>query len=89
MALSGLRRDCALCTALLHGDLAGAVANNPLLIVLGPALVTYGLWQRLCAGRNWTTTVPPWVILGLLAVVIVFAVLRNLPLYPLTLLAPH
>lgn len=67
--------------ALLHGDIAGSLAKNILLI---PALITLAiLWCKPKAALNryfaWTISV----------VVIVFGVARNLPWYPFTLLAPH
>lgn len=75
--------------ALLHGDVQGALAKNPLVVVAGPFLVGFCIWKRWREGRGWSTKVSARAILGLLAVLIVFAVLRNLPGYPFELLAPH
>ncbi len=66
-----------------------ALAKNPLLVGAGPLIVAYGVWKRQREGRGWTTTVSARAILILLAVLIVFAILRNLPGYPFELLAPH
>lgn len=75
--------------ALVHGDLARAFTSNALLVMLGPALVVYSLWRRLCDGPGWTSRVSPRAIWALAAVLLVFAVLRNVPVYPFQLLAPH
>ncbi|MCW0374816.1 DUF2752 domain-containing protein [Xanthomonas sacchari] len=76
--------------ALVHLDLAHAWTSNPLLVVALPllaimALNAAGLRLRplapllkiLADPRLWL-----WVLLG-------YALLRNLPWYPFTLLAPH
>ncbi|WP_045726693.1 DUF2752 domain-containing protein [Xanthomonas sp. GPE 39] len=76
--------------ALVHLDLAHAWASNPLLVVALPlvalmALNAAGLRLRplaplmkiLADPRGWL-----WVLLG-------YALLRNLPWFPFTLLAPH
>jgi hypothetical protein len=77
--------------ALLNGDLAQAFAYNALLILLLPWLLLICLrsaWQFLCGVpvRPVTSSWFPWVLTVL---VILFGLLRNLPVYPLTLLAPH
>lgn len=66
--------------ALVHGDVAASLSNNILLI---PALVLLAvllIWPRLATNR--------WVCLTIVVVVIAFFVLRNVPFYPFTLLAP-
>ena len=67
---------------LLHGDLAGALARNPLAVLAVPylllALVTH-------LRRAWghraprSTSLPAWVLWTLLGVVLAYGVLRNLP----------
>ncbi len=90
--------DCAGCGmtratyAALHGRIGEAFRLNPVGMVLLPlALLGVGLeimgWVR---GKPlpWRLTVGPkgaWVIAG---VVLAFTVLRNVPVWPLTLLAP-
>ncbi|GAB3989555.1 DUF2752 domain-containing protein [Nocardioides marmoraquaticus] len=67
---------------LLHGDVAGTAARNPLLLLAVPYLVlALGAWLLRRTGRRVpsTTSAPPWVIWGVLAVVVVFGVLRNVP----------
>lgn len=75
--------------ALLHGDLAGAFTNNMLVVGLSPLLVASWIWQRYHHGATWASRISPRSILFLMIVVIAFAVLRNLPVYPFTFLAPH
>jgi len=62
---------------------------NPLVVVAGPFLAGYCIWKRRREGADWSTNVSASAILTLLAVLIVFTVLRNLPGYPFELLAPH
>lgn len=75
--------------ALLHGDLAQALAMNPLLVIAMPLLG----WMALNAagvpmpGRRllmpWAANPKIWLV-----VLLGYAVLRNLPWMPFTLLAP-
>lgn len=67
---------------LLHGDLAGAAARNPLLLVALPYLLLgFGAWVLRLSGRRVpsSTSAPPWTIWAVLVVVLAFGVLRNLP----------
>ena len=79
--------------ALLHCDFRAAAGFNPVGIVLLPvALGCLGLemiaWAR---GKPWPFRVMPGPKLSvfLAALVIGFAILRNLPWWPFILLAPH
>jgi len=62
-------------------DLAGAWDMNPLFVLAAPFLVlAWFAWAR----RSWTGTprrraMPAWLAWGLLAVVLGFSVLRNVP----------
>lgn len=75
--------------ALVHGDLAGFVAMNPLLPVLGvllPALLLQGLGRPLPLPR-----VIQQVLLSAkfwIALIVGYWVLRNLPWWPFSWLAP-
>lgn len=74
-ACGGLRAT----SDLLHGDVGGAWASNPLWVTLVPLVVAaWVVWTvRRRAGRP--TRVPPVVGVVLLVVTVVFGVLRNLP----------
>jgi hypothetical protein len=78
--------------ALLHGDLAQAAAYNVLAVVLLPLLALFLYWS---AWRSWrrqpmpTWNSPRWATWLIVAFIAVFGIVRNLPLYPCTLLAPH
>ncbi len=66
---------------LAHLDLAGALARNPLTVVASAGLlVWFVVWsRRMWTGRQRTTMAPPWMLYGLLWVVLGFWVLRNVP----------
>lgn len=95
--LTGLHcPGCGLTRALhsgLNGDLSQAIAYNPLALIVLPVLalaLVRSLWAWAWGQRSdpilprWQHL--PWVIAVVLAV---FGVARNVPVYPLTLLAPH
>jgi hypothetical protein len=67
---------------LLHGDVSGALARNPLAVLAVPYLVlAFVTFVLRSTGRPAprSTSLPAWVIWALLAVVLAFTVLRNLP----------
>ncbi len=75
---------------LAHGNFVAAWRLNPLMIVAIPVLI-YLIAKSSAPTRpgkeydplpNWL----PWTIIG---VILVFWVVRNIPTYPFTLLAPH
>ncbi len=80
------------CHVLLHGDLAQALAYNPLFVLALPLIVA-GLLQMACG--QWTgrplrlLRFPPWAAYVLLWGLVAYWILRNIDVYPLTLLAPH
>lgn len=75
---------------LMEGDLAGALAMNPavtLIAVVAAAVLLLGLrneWRGE-AGRRILPASLVWALAGF---VVVFALTRNLPWWPFTLLAP-
>ena len=76
---------------LLHGDLLSALDYNALLIVFVPMIVFFMLTLLSIAIRGRRIRFPgfaPKATWGLLVVLLVFGVLRNLPFYPFTILAP-
>jgi hypothetical protein len=66
---------------LLHGDVSGAMAKNPLVVVALPFIVLLCLRPSLAQ--------KPALPIVILAILLAYAVLRNIPLYPFVLLAPH
>ena len=77
---------------LLHGNVWAALRLNPLAVVLLPP-VAYGM---LSIGLQFvglkplpSKFIPAFWIWVLLAVILLYWVLRNVPCYPFTLLAPH
>jgi hypothetical protein len=77
---------------LLHGNVLAALRLNPLAMVLLPPLA-YGM---LSLGLQFvglrplpSKFIPAFWIWMLLVVILLYWVLRNVPYYPFTLLAPH
>lgn len=77
---------------LLHGNVAAAMRLNPLAVVLLPP-TAYGMLSLALPfvglKRLPSKFIPAFWIWTLLAVILLFGVLRNIPCYPFTLLAPH
>lgn len=77
---------------LLQGNLRAAWALNPLTIILLPFLIyggaSYAFFQ--VRGRYLPRLFLPAVwIRALCAVIVLFAIARNIPVHPFDLLAPH
>ncbi|HEX9989121.1 MAG TPA: DUF2752 domain-containing protein [Chloroflexia bacterium] len=76
---------------LLHGNPGAAMRLNPLALLLLPVLVysflsfTLEVFRGKALPRLFRTRKSTWL---LIAAVIAFTVLRNIPAYPFTLLAP-
>jgi hypothetical protein len=78
--------------ALLHGLFAQALAYNALSVAILPYMLFWGArvsWAALRGQPSPRPLLPPWVSRAFLVVVLLFWVLRNVPYYPFTLLAPH
>ncbi len=77
--------------ALFHGDVLTALHFNALLpiyaFVFGFIFVSMILVAVRGRGLSWKIF-PPWAMYGFLVLAAAFFVLRNLPFYPFTLLAP-
>lgn len=76
---------------LLHGNLGAAWAMNPLTVILLP-FVVYGLASEglgVLRGRGLPHVFLPalWIQV-LCAVIVLFGIVRNIPIYPFNLLAP-
>jgi hypothetical protein len=77
-------------TRLLKGDLGGAVAMNAAVVLIATAgigVIGAAVWSE-WKGRP-SKGVPPWLVWSLAGFMVAFTVLRNLPWWPFTLLAPH
>src|ERR1700736_2697076 len=76
---------------LLHGNLRAAWALNPLTVVLLPFL-TYGLTSRALFEIRGQGLPQPFLravwIRAICAAILLFGIVRNLPLHPFELLAP-
>jgi hypothetical protein len=76
---------------LLYGNLGAAFALNPFAVLSFPFLA-YGGASRaayLLNGRYFPRIfLPGWFIWTLFAAIVLFGILRNLPMYPFHLLAP-
>ena len=77
---------------LLHGRVTAAMHYNVLLVVSLPVLA-YAMARR---GLGWfNVRIPPYrplrsgLIWGLFVLVVAYFILRNVPIAPFTLLAPH
>jgi hypothetical protein len=67
---------------LLHGDVTGALARNPMMVLAVPyLLVAWLAWALRATGRPIprSTSLPSWTLWLLLGVVVAFGVLRNVP----------
>ena len=76
---------------LLNGNLLAAFGYNPYMMLALPVLgyaYLAALLLSVSGKRLPTVFLPPALIWGLLAAVLAFWVLRNVPVYPLTVLAP-
>lgn len=79
--------------AALNGRVLQALAYNPFAVVLLPSLAVAGLvsfarWMTGRPGRSEYLISARW-ILTLAVVLVLFTVLRNIPVKPFSLLAPH
>ncbi len=77
--------------ALFHGDIAAALGYNaliPLFVAIFGFFYLSMLWLAV-RGKGfpkWSVSLP--VLYGMLGVLLIFGVVRNLPFYPFTLLFP-
>lgn len=77
----------------LNGRLTEAFSQNALVFVVVPYLLVMllrSLWQYLWQAPSPRRTIrqPVWVTVTLFAVLLLFAVVRNIPVEPFTFLAP-
>jgi len=75
--------------ALLTGDLLQAAAYNPLTALFYPLLVAVLLVRWLRQGNASCRPLPIWLPWAIVVVIVLFGVLRNIPVPPFDQLAPH
>ena len=75
-------------SALLHGDFEEALHHNILLVAAIPLLAWNVIVQWKRSREYFTLLYNPIFVKSVLVVVITFWVIRNLPFYPMSLLAP-
>jgi hypothetical protein len=78
--------------ALLHGQFLQAAAYNSFALLLVPVLAFAGVRRayRALTGQPATgRRLPAWSIWLLFFLIVAYAILRNIDVYPFSLLAPH
>lgn len=76
---------------LLNGNLLAALGYNPYMLLALPVIgyvYLSALLLSVSGKRLPAVFVPPTLIWGLLAAIVAFWILRNVPVYPFTVLAP-
>lgn len=80
------------CYFILHGEFLKAFGYNPLMVIVLPFIGLY----IVARGIDWTVTggnhvdgkISAKFLLTVLVVILIYGVLRNIPAFPFTLLAP-
>lgn len=77
---------------LLHFDFFNALRNNVLFVIGFPFVLYFLLISFFNKWNGTKKTIPfitnKYVIIGLLIVIVLFGILRNIPIYPFTILSP-
>ena len=74
--------------ALVHGDVVGALHDNAVFVLMLPAIVGL-LGTEILLPPERRPFIPAWAIWTLFAALVTFTVARNVPVYPMNLLAPR
>lgn len=78
--------------AILHGNFAEAFCYNPLMTLVLPLIALYIIVRTLdwiiTGGNHIDSRISIKMLTWLLAVVLIYGVIRNIPVFPFTLLAP-
>jgi hypothetical protein len=78
--------------ALMHGDVLQAAAYNLYFLLALPFLLWWGghgVWATITGKQFGPPRYRPWLYAFIWVSLIAFAVLRNVPIIPFNLLAPH
>lgn len=80
------------CRALLQFQFVEAFCYNPVFVILLPFIGVYFAARMadwvITGGNHVDKKINVPLLIGILAVVLIYGVLRNIPVYPFTLLAP-
>lgn len=78
--------------SILHGQFYQAFRYNPFFVIVVPWLGSYLVictLQWVLTGReNISRRIPVWMLYGVMAVAVVYGILRNIDVYPFTSLIP-
>ena len=78
---------------LLHGNVAAAFGLNPLAVLCLPflayAFLAYFFINVFKSKIFPDVFIPPVLIWIFLALIVIYTILRNIPVYPFNILAPH
>lgn len=81
------------CYSILHGQFLNAFCYNPLMTILLPLIGLYiaarALDWIITGGNHIDKKINVKFLTGVLVVVLIYGVLRNIPVFPFTLLAPE
>jgi hypothetical protein len=76
--------------ALLHGDAIAGLLYNPLFVAVLATSMLWPLLRRILRGNGIETTQIEARVVSLLPwIIVAYWVLRNIPVFPFSLLAPH
>lgn len=80
------------CFSILHGKFFDAFCYNPLLVILLPFAGGYiaarGIDWAVTGGNHIDGKISIKLLLALLIIILVYGILRNIPIFPFSLLAP-
>lgn len=77
---------------LMHGDIPGALAMNPVVVILASlagGLILFAIYREWKGHPHPLPQLPSWLAWSVTILVIGFGLVRNLPWWPFTLLVPH
>ena len=80
------------CYAILHMQFYQAFRYNPLLVLILPWLILYYLicWIQwlICGREKLSVNIPLWIPMTVLIMMLIYGIVRNIGVYPFTVLAP-
>ena len=80
------------CFSILHGKFFDAFCYNPLLVILLPFAGGYiaarGIDWAVTGGNHIDRKISIKLLLAVLIIILIYGILRNIPIFPFSLLAP-